>query len=827
MKIKEVLVILSQSVTITAVIINEIAYKGSGINQCNGEDWIELFYQKILDEDEEVLNLSNYILHDSKGIDDSEAKIFEESQQIESGQYLILCKGIHFEFGIGSNDVISLLDENKTFVSEVALPGLGGDDETYAYFGVDNEYKYTTSSTPGTINIYTKSLELEEKLGMQNDAGKDFFLNDMNPEYSSQIFDKVIDINVYIDEESLSIINDNPTYEEYVPFTDLTVSNSQSNNVIITNSTGGGKIRTKGQSTLYLPACVGLKNVPFQIKFNEPFLGMETVYLRNHFLDQSHMRDYGSHLILKEFGLPYMRVRPVRLFINGQYIGFYTLIEAPTQGYVMQRSFGVFDPEQTALYKLKTMINECPFTNPDELERNENRPVPNPYYFERGNHRDELPEYNDMEQCTGFFFEQLMKEREDMIKGYLEYNETCGLAMVELGRIDRDYGAKSIDPVMISFLDSKMYNSSVHDLKNFVDFNQWIKNFAAYAVMLNIDSPINNINNWYLATTLGGVNDWRIVQWDHNNVASRLVGFLCAESCGARMIYWPILRPTCGPIKDHPIVGRILNDKESMQLYLDYVEEFLNVVNDDLLGNLRKYGHEIKEFIVEDPLADFTIEEYEESELGTDFNDYNTEASPFLKIIEARLVQVQAQIDAIKEGTLPRDGLYGDNEKCPDWRDSVGDDYISGSTFDESCLIEECKEASPCYENIPFTCSPKGDMMIEECKPASPFCDICFPYSKCGSAGVENSMNFVESSKCEGTELAECKLGSTCFDHKGGVCAYDGTILIEECKMAEAFCKPCFPYSRCGLASSGGESKVMLSISNILLMAMLCWTLSS
>ena len=446
------------------------------------------------------------------------------------------------------------------------------------------------------------------------------------------------------------------------------------------------------------------------------------------------------------------------------------------------------------------MIADCAYTDPDELEKAANREVPDPYYFERGDHRDDTPVLEgEIDQCYGFFVGELMKEHDDVVKGYLEYNQTCGLAMTELGRVDRDYGPKSIEEKMVSFLDSKFYNASVDDLTDSVDADQWIKNFAAYAVTLNIDSPVTSINNWYLATTSGGNdNDWRIVQYDHNNIASRAGASLCEVTCGPRMIYWPILRPTCSAVEDHPLVGRILNDKERMQTYLDYVQEFVDMIlSDDLLGNLRSYGNVIKEFIVDDPYSRQTIEEYEEYELGTNIDDYNTESSPFLKTMEARVAQVQAQLDAINEGSLPRDGVYDKIEACPDWRDSSGDDYMAGSTVGESCAFEECKQAGPCYENNNFVCSPEGDLVVEECKFASPFCDSCFPYSRCGTGSDDNSGVFVESDDC-GAALADCATATSCFDHKSGMCAYDGEILTVECGAALPFCKPCFPNSRCG-----------------------------
>ena len=64
----------------------------------------------------------------------------------------------------------------------------------------------------------------------------------------------------------------------------------------------------------------------------------------------------------------------------------------------------------------------------------------------------------------------------------------------------------------------------------------------------------------------------------------------------------------------------------------------------------------------------------------------------------------------------------------------------------------------------------------------------------------------MESDSC-GPEFAQCNLGSPCFDHKSGMCAFDGSILIEECEEAEMFCKACFPHSRCGTLEEEDEEE--------------------
>lgn len=788
-----------------SLLINEVAYKGSGPDRCDGEDWIELLNTKEEEGGQDAVDLTGYVLHDDKGKDDEDARTFgaDDAFSIAPGEYLVLCKDVDFEFGIGSDDTVTLLDGSGSPLGTVSLPGTGADDETYAY--LEGGYKYTTTPTPGEANVYTEPIPLEKKLEAQNEAGNAFFR--VGDKEDESIFSGVVDVDISMDDESRAMIADHPAWEEWVPFTGLSVSATQGDATDDDGSvvSGGGKIRTKGQSTLLITACTGSPNVPFQIEFDAPFLGMETVYLRNHMGDFSYMRDHASHVMLKAFGLPYLRTRPARVFVNGEYVGFYTLMEAPTQGYVMQRSFGAFDPASTALFKAKTGMGDCPYTDPNQLGSALLSETPDPYYFERGDHRMDAPILG-LEQCYDYFFGEIMKDQSDMVKGYLEYDNKCGLAMVEMGRVDRDYGAKSIEETMVSFLDSKFYNTSVTDLTDNIDTDQWLKNLASYAVMLNVDSPLTIINNFYLATTEGGEGDWKIVQYDHNNIASRgAASLLCSSGCGYRLVYWPILRPTCGSVESHKIVGRVLNSEENIQKYLDYVTEMVEILEEtSVLEDLYSYSHEIKEYVLEDPLGWVysTIESYEESELGTEIDGYNTEISPFLRVMKARLVEVRKQLDAIGEGSLPLDGVYDPRGVCPDWRDSSSEDYIAGSTLEESCPVPGCDLANLCYSDN--ACTADGEMLFAECGAATPFCDSCFPYSGCGLGRTELSKLFVEGDQC-GKELADCSFGAECFNHKGGICAFDGEILAEECAEAALNCKSCFPRSRCGTQSGSDD----------------------
>lgn len=186
----------------SSVQINEVAYKGSSDTTCNGEDWIELVVSSSSQED-----LLNYTLHDDKGKDDDKAKYFNESMIISAGEYLVLCRNVDFSFGIGGDDVVTLLDNNGEIVSEVMLLGSSEDNHTFAFFDDKGTYQYTAMPTPGQANVYVEPKPLEVKLAEQNEEGDDFFLDFLEKESDGAvIFDNVVDLHVQLSNESLATI---------------------------------------------------------------------------------------------------------------------------------------------------------------------------------------------------------------------------------------------------------------------------------------------------------------------------------------------------------------------------------------------------------------------------------------------------------------------------------------------------------------------------------------------------------------------------------------------------------------------------------------------
>merc|ERR1712100_152471 len=103
-------------------------------------------------------------------------------------------------------------------------------------------------------------------------------------------------------------------------------------------------MRPRGQSTLAFGTCFGVKAIPFLLDFDfhnqsQHLFGVKKAYLRHHFGDASYAREWTFHRMLARFGMPHLRCRTLRLYLNGEYYGVYTFMEAPDQEYVFARSF--------------------------------------------------------------------------------------------------------------------------------------------------------------------------------------------------------------------------------------------------------------------------------------------------------------------------------------------------------------------------------------------------------------------------------------------------------------------------------------------------------
>lgn len=261
-------------------------------------------------------------------------------------------------------DEVTLMEPSGAVVSSTggSLDGRGDFDVSLAYDDSIGTYVYTASATPGAANIITAVTGIETetdtsdtqedvKAGLvaQNALGTQFFNMDQDGLPVEDGFPAVVDLRMVMDpSDQAKISGDERGYEVYSPFRSAQVTALDDPSTVLLNLTSPGRIRPKGQSTMYLGVCTN-RTTPYQVDwdFNDPsqsLFGATKVYLRTAFSDSSFVREWASHRMLARFGLPHLRTRTVRFIVNDQVYGLYQLMEAPDQDYVFHRSFPDFVP---------------------------------------------------------------------------------------------------------------------------------------------------------------------------------------------------------------------------------------------------------------------------------------------------------------------------------------------------------------------------------------------------------------------------------------------------------------------------------------------------
>ena len=379
----------------------------------------------------------------------------------------------------------------------------------------------------------------------------------------------------------------------------------------------------------------------------------------------------------------------MQLFFNGQKNGLYSLLEAADQEYVFNRNFPDYDPNNYALYKVKTWAGDCgsytAYANQLAQQKLDNgfQPGQQPYAFERGTHVDPILTLSlfDFDQCGAEYDQWLENVWADTTLAYEHHNKDCGDLLVEEDFMDLDIGNKDFNNVMKEFVNN-FYRGDDRcsegcenkaGIKDVVDVDQFLRVFAFYAVGTISDSPLNSEHNFYMAQTGDGLG-WKIMPYDFNTAASTS----CREEvCGERMIYWSITRPTCFALEDSLLAGPLLTDSNLHAQFLTYAEEFVDKVygNQTFWKELSAHIAAMGQYVRNDYYSVFGA--YYEDELSPDAASWNDESGnfPLLPLMKARTEELRSQFDALRLGTFPRGVDDYDNydswEPCADWRISA------------------------------------------------------------------------------------------------------------------------------------------------------------
>lgn len=141
------------SAFVDVVVVNEVGATGNAFACSSPSDYVEL-----LNTGNATVDLTNFVLHDNVGPNSTARFTFPSGSAIAPGQFLVLCEGAPFTFGIGGTDSITLLDPtgDQLSFSGVLTPGSSA---TASWQRSSNGIYSFAPPTPGAANAVSSDFK--------------------------------------------------------------------------------------------------------------------------------------------------------------------------------------------------------------------------------------------------------------------------------------------------------------------------------------------------------------------------------------------------------------------------------------------------------------------------------------------------------------------------------------------------------------------------------------------------------------------------------------------------------------------------------------------
>lgn len=466
------------------------------------------------------------------------------------------------------------------------------------------------------------------------------------PDYVTTIFDddKVIEINIEMDETAWQAMLDNASAEEYTA-TNITVNGVTYNNVAI---------RPKGNSSLsQLVMDDTTDRYSFKIKFDEyvdgqTLDGLSKLVLNNTMSDATYMKEYLSYKLLDSLGVPTPACSYANITVNGDEWGLYLAVE-PVEEEFIARNYGstdgnLYKPESDSVAiggnKDKDSTNTKPDFDPTQInqnssntttENNNTQMMTPPNMNGRDNSNQQMQMTSDMSNGEVPSDIQPPANGDDTSNEFpLNIHNGMGRGMIGGGMGGNSNGANLVwngddisnysaifDNAIFKSTDSDDYTKildmiehldSMEDIESYLDVDEVLRYFAANTFLVNLDSYASSMNhNYYLYEYDGVVS---ILPWDYN---LSFAGFQAGSASNA--INFPIDSPVADNLEDNPLIANLLEIDEYKDLYHQYLDDIVNnFINNGVYEMLiTKTDSLISNYVKNDATAFYTFDEYTEA----------------------------------------------------------------------------------------------------------------------------------------------------------------------------------------------------------------------
>lgn len=512
------------------------------------------------------------------------------------------------------------------------------------------------------------------------------------PDYEA-LFDplSVMTVDITADEEEWTEMLEDAINEEYISC-DISINGQDFSSV---------GIRPKGNTSLSTVYSSDSDRYSFKLEFDhyidgQTCLGLDKFVLNNIQSDSTYMKEYLSYDLMSQMGVPTPLYCFAQINVNGQPWGLYLAVESLEESFA-QRNFG---SDYGLLYKPDSMDmgggaqeGERPAMDemPDRSQMPDMKEMPN---------MDEMPQMGEPPQGLE---EELENGRQKGMGGMggMGRDSSASLQYID---DDPDSYDTIFDSAVFDITESDKNRlisslkklSEGEDLEEVVDVEEVLRYFACNVALVNLDSYLSSMqHNYYLYEKDGQLS---MLPWDYN---LSFAGFQVGS--GESAVNYPIDTAVTGTtLEERPILGKLLEQEEYLQLYHEYLQQIVEEFwSPQVIGQKIQLLNElIRSYVAEDPTAFFTLEEYDAG------------VAMLENYITLRAESIQGQLD----GTIP---------STEEGQQAQPDSLVDASTIDLSVMGQQGGGAGgrgqmgqhSTDENAPSTAPTEEGALAEEQAP--------------------------------------------------------------------------------------------------------------
>lgn len=478
--------------------------------------------------------------------------------------------------------------------------------------------------------------------------------------YADKLFDTsyVHSINIDVDPDDWQNMLDNASAEEYISC-DVTIDGTTVKNV---------GIRPKGNTSLSNVKSMDSERYSFKIEFDKydsgtNYMGLDKMALNNIIQDNTYMKDYFSYRMMNEAGADAPLCSFSYIKVNNQDWGLYLAVEAIEEAFA-KRNYGTDFGE---LYKPESMAmgggmgkddnrdnggfgggipemppqgagdqappqNENGQTMPQDAETQEPPQGEADQVSLQGADGQTMPQGGGNQEPPQNTGDHKSPNADKGGFGGGMGSDTVALVYqdddIESYSAIFDYSVFNPDTS-----DKKRLISSIKQLndgeniEDVVDVDEVLRYFAAHNFVVNFDSYTGNMmHNYYLYEKNGRMS---MIAWDYNLAFGAFGGGHGggggrpgeersgegAESSDSATQYvnYPIDTPVSGTtLEDRPMLGRLLENSEYMEMYHEIFDEFIvsYLESGEFVDEYNRVYNMISEYVMKDPTKFCTFDEF-------------------------------------------------------------------------------------------------------------------------------------------------------------------------------------------------------------------------